>query len=79
MKPSFLEIDFEAAASGIFDRLLGVVVEIVVHQAASTGIEGMSSGAGTKANTFRVWVAHFSEMMGEPLIPSHSLRMPSAV
>ena len=38
-KAPLLEIDFEAAAGGIFDGLLRVVVEIVVHQAASMGYE----------------------------------------
>ena len=37
--PAPLEFDFEAAAGSIFDRLLGVLVELVVHQAASIGIE----------------------------------------
>ena len=37
-KALLLEIDVEAAASGIFDRLFGVVIEIVDLQAASMGI-----------------------------------------
>ena len=40
----------------------------------------MLRSADTKANAFQDEVAaHFSEVMAEPLIPSHSLVMPSAV
>ena len=42
--------------------------------------QGVLMGADTKANAIQDEVAaHFSEVMAEPLIPSHSLVMPSAV
>ena len=34
-----LEIDVDAAPSGIFDRLHGLVVQVVVSQAVSMGTE----------------------------------------
>ena len=50
----YLEVDFEAASGSIFDRLLGVLVELVVHQAASIGIE-VCQGALTGKQTL-LWV-----------------------
>ena len=49
---AMLEADFEAAAGGSFDRLLGVFVDVGVGQAASMGIE-VCQGALTGKRTLR--------------------------
>jgi hypothetical protein len=44
-----LERDIDAAASGVFDGLLGLVVEVVVLQAVTEMSQGAEMGAGARA------------------------------
>ena len=44
-----LEGDADAAASGVFDGLLGLVVEVVVPQAVAERSQGAEMGAGARA------------------------------
>ncbi len=44
-----LDIDFDAAASGGLDGLLGLVVEVVVPQAVAERSQGAEMGAGARA------------------------------
>ena len=44
-----LEGDADAAASGVFDGLLGLVVEVVVLQAVTGQSQGGEMGAGARA------------------------------
>ena len=44
-----LELDLDAAAGGVFDGLLGLVVEAVLPQAATGRSQGIEMGAGARA------------------------------
>ena len=44
-----LECDIDAAARGVFDGLLGLVVEVVVPQAVAERSQGAEMGAGARA------------------------------
>ena len=44
-----LECDIDAAARGVFDGLLGLVVEVVVRQAVTEMSQGAEMGAGARA------------------------------
>ena len=44
-----LECDIDAAARGVFDGLLGLVVEVVVLQAVAERSQGGEMGAGARA------------------------------
>ena len=44
-----LECDIDAAARGVFDGLLGLVVEVVAPQAVTERSQGAEMGAGARA------------------------------